>query len=95
MIFLKKNYEITFIRPFASDYFDMTFEKIRNTMYHEFGHHAYVKKQKKITEKDKFYATPPIELKLGKLRNKLRWCYIDSDANSHEWFAENFSLSYW
>ena len=95
-------------RPFSvAGYLDNPVDKLRSTMYHEFGHHIHQMKYVTPTFKDKLgrvYGdrkfTPEIEEKLKKivknerLNNNKFGSFAPSeygDTNQMEWFAENFA----
>tara|TARA_R100001460_G_scaffold2629_1_gene8391 strand:- start:17528 stop:19483 length:1956 start_codon:yes stop_codon:yes gene_type:complete len=89
----------TIKRPFGSDeYFDDGIDKIRSTMYHEFGHHVH-----QITDVKnlKDYLDPILEQRLRKLKGVngrdvnygIRGAPTKyGDKNTKEWFTENFAL---
>ena len=91
-------------RPFtAEQYFDNGVDKIRQTLYHEFGHHVHQFFRKFEEAKG---TTPQIDSrrmpwdnwwnrtqdprlsKALKMKQHTRYAGV----NKHEWFAENFSL---
>ena len=80
-------------RPFvAMQYFEDEVDKLRNLMYHEFGHHIHqMKYVDEFTELNRNYI-PKVEKQIIPLGRKKRGATRYSDANSKEWFAENFSL---
>jgi hypothetical protein len=81
-------------RPFGvDDYLDNDLEKLRSTMYHEFGHHVHQMKyvNKDTTNYGNFLFKPKVEEKLLTLTNK-KYPSNYSKTNNKEWFAENFSL---
>ena len=83
-------------RPFSADhYLDGDLDKLRNTMYHEFGHHVH---QMKYVTKDTYQYGGGY---ISKVEKDLRSLTIKfpvkspsnyAKVNDKEWFAENFSL---
>jgi hypothetical protein len=80
-------------RPYsAAHYYDNDLDDLRSTMYHEFGHHIH--QMKYVNSKTLDYAPgfkPKVELAMDKITDKF-YPTGYSKTNSHEWFAENFSL---
>tara|TARA_B110000977_G_C10939019_1_gene440104 strand:- start:185 stop:1006 length:822 start_codon:yes stop_codon:yes gene_type:complete len=87
-----------FDRPYtAEEYIKNSTELdiVRNTMYHEFGHHIH---QMKYVNNDKGYGVsygwlPKVEEKINRLSRFERiFPTTYSKTNPREWFAENFSM---
>ena len=92
----------------ASEYYDNGVDKSRSTIYHEFGHHIHqtvgLNKAYSYNKKNGKYENylnedvNPIEAELRKdfgtkrERKATDTATEYSEANSKEWFAENFSL---
>jgi len=78
----------TWVRPHNAFYFfEEEMDRFRNIAYHEFGHQVHQMKNKTFRDWD----SPPIEEALSRQRisgGATRY----SNANTKEWFAENFSL---
>jgi hypothetical protein len=92
-------------RPFSTKaYYNNNFDKLRNTIYHEFGHHVHQMKYVTATSTDKLgrlYSAkfkPDIEEKIAKIvRSERRKTGLIGnseygDANPKEWFAEQFAV---
>ena len=93
---LWKEKKVVYDRPFSADhYLDGDLDKLRQNMYHEFGHHVH---QMKYVTKDTYqYGAGYI----SKVERDLRSLTIKfpvkspsnyAKVNDKEWFAENFSL---
>ena len=80
-------------RPFGVDhYLDNDLEMLRNTMYHEFGHHVHqMKFVDKSTTNYGVGFTPKVEQQIVQLTGK-KYPSNYAKTNNKEWFAENFSL---
>lgn len=79
-------------RPFTSDaYFSDPLDKMRSTIYHEFGHNVH--QQYRVNNLGTFYA-PEVEewMKSRATRDVRKSATRYGDKNEREWFAENFSL---
>jgi hypothetical protein len=82
----------------AFNYFDDELDKVRNLMYHEFGHQIhqmkFMNKPEVVADflKEKYGFLPPVEVKLGNIRIARTSATRYSNKNTSEWFAENFSL---
>ena len=79
-------------RPFTSDsYFTDDLDKLRSTIYHEFGHQVH---QQYLVSSSTDFFNPLVErwmrtsAKKGNRKSATRY----GDENAKEWFAENFSL---
>ena len=79
-------------RPWTSDaYFSDPLDKMRSTIYHEFGHNVH--QQYLVTSRANYF-TPEVEkwmksnAKPGTRKSATRY----GDKNEREWFAENFSM---
>jgi len=93
---LWKEKKVVYDRPFSADhYLDGDLDKLRNTMYHEFGHHVH---QMKYVTKDTYQYGGGY---ISKVEKDLRSLTIKfpvkspsnyAKVNDKEWFAENFSL---
>ena len=80
-------------RPFGVDhYLDDDLEMLRNTMYHEFGHHVHQMKyvNKDTTDYGRGFM-PRVEAQLPQITGK-KYPSNYAKTNSKEWFAENFAL---
>lgn len=83
-------------RPFTADgFFESSVDKSNTVIFHEFGHNVH--QQYKVTSKNlggKFTQDePPLERLLDSMyKQKPFFPTKYSEVNSHEWFAENFSL---
>jgi len=81
-------------RPYsAAHYYDNDLDDLRSTMYHEFGHHVHQMKYVSQSTSN-FYGAgfkPKVELAMDKITDKFAPTGY-AKTNSHEWFAENFSL---
>ncbi len=81
------------LRPFSvTAYFDDDFDKLRNVMYHEFGHQVH--QMRYVVGDELRYGTgfiPKVESKITQITSRI---YPSQYAkkNGKEWFAENFSL---
>ncbi len=89
----------TWKRPHnAFHYFPDELDKVRNIMYHEFGHQIhqmkFIDKPEVVADflKEKYGFIPPIEVKLGNIKIARTGSTRYSNKNTKEWFAENFSL---
>ena len=79
-------------------YFDDGLDRIRNNMYHEFGHHVH--QITKVSNAEnyglrEFGGVTDIERRLQRINKKNieeGGPSIYSSNNDHEWFAENFAL---
>ena len=89
-------------RPFSTKaYRSDPVDRLRNTMYHEFGHHIHQMKYVNNPSDYGYRFTPLIEKKVAKLirdeRAKVPFVkrFIGNseygDTNPHEWFAEQFA----
>ena len=85
-------------RPFVADEYienSTELDLVRNTMYHEFGHHVH---QMKYVNNDSGYGVsygwlPKVEEKIQRLSRFERiFPTTYSKTNPKEWFAENFSM---
>jgi hypothetical protein len=83
-------------RPFTADgFFESSVDKSNTVIFHEFGHNVH--QQYKVTSKNlggRFTQDePPLERLLESMyKQKPFFPTKYSEVNSHEWFAENFSL---
>ena len=89
----------THIRPHnAFNYFTDELDKVRNILYHEFGHQIhqmrFIEKADVIKEylENEYGFISPIEKKLASVRIKGTSATRYTEKNTKEWFAENFSL---
>ena len=89
----------THIRPHnAFNYFTDELDKVRNILYHEFGHQIhqmrFIEKADVIKEylENEYRFISPIEKKLASIRIKGTSATRYTEKNTKEWFAENFSL---
>ena len=73
----------------AFEYYDDGFERIRNTMLHEFGHQIH--QQYQVSGSIRRYFDPPVEEAMSGARARGASTRY-GDKNIKEWFAENFSL---
>ena len=94
-----KKIQASWKRPHnAFNYFDDELDKVRNLIYHEFGHQIhqmkFMNKPEVVADflKEKYGFLPPIEVKLGNMRIARTGATRYSNKNTSEWFAENFSL---
>jgi len=80
-------------RPFGVDhYLDNDLEKLRQTMYHEFGHHVHqMKYVNKDTSNYGIGFISKVESQITQITSK-KYPSNYAKKNFHEWFAENFSL---
>ena len=79
-------------RPWTSDaYFSDPLDKMRTTIYHEFGHNVH--QQYRVNGWDSYFK-PEVEewLKSRATRDVRKSATRYGDKNEREWFAENFSL---
>ena len=89
----------THIRPHNGfNYFTDELDKVRNVLYHEFGHQIhqmrFIEKADVIKEylESQYTFVSPIEKKLASIRIKGTSSTRYSETNTKEWFAENFAL---
>jgi hypothetical protein len=84
-------------RPYsAGEYFEWGYDRLVNTIWHEFAHHIH--HQYGVTTEAVYKASPPLEMVLkdiwrnspgkGRLLRPSKY----SDTNSKEWWAESFAL---
>tara|TARA_R110000824_G_scaffold69136_2_gene178068 strand:+ start:2326 stop:3930 length:1605 start_codon:yes stop_codon:yes gene_type:complete len=72
-------------------YYDDGYDRIRNTMLHEFGHQVH--QQYKVSGSIDRYYGPHIESGMSDIKRRVAGASTKyGDTNSHEWFAENFAL---
>ena len=79
-------------RPWTSDaYFSDPLDKMRSTIYHEFGHNVH---QQYMVINRLNYFDPEVEkwMKSRATRDVRKSATRYGDKNEREWFAENFSL---
>ena len=79
-------------RPWTSDaYFSDPLDKIRSTIYHEFGHNVH--QQYLVINRGTYFA-PEVEkwMKSNAKRGTRKSATRYGDKNEREWFAENFSM---
>lgn len=73
----------------AFEYYEDSFDRLRNTMFHEFGHQVH--QQYQVQGRIGAYYSPPTERAMaGSTARSVSSSY--GDKNTKEWFAENFSL---
>ena len=94
----KKGDELTYRAGNGLTYFDDGLDRIRNNMYHEFGHHVHHITKVNNAENYGLRAyggITDIERRLQSINRKNieeGGPSIYSSKNDHEWFAENFAL---
>jgi hypothetical protein len=77
-------------------YYEDGYERLRNTMLHEFGHHVH--QQFKVNGSISAYFTPKLEDALTIVQGRRRSPRVAggstryADTNGAEWWAENFAL---
>lgn len=79
-------------RPWTSDaYFSDPLDKMRSTIYHEFGHNVH--QQYLVINRGTYFA-PEVEkwMKSNAKRGTRKSATRYGDKNEREWFAENFSM---
>jgi len=94
----KRGDELTYRAGNGLTYFDDGLDRIRNNMYHEFGHHVH--QITKVSNAEnyglrEFGGVTDIERRLQRINKKNieeGGPSIYSSDNDHEWFAENFAL---
>lgn len=81
----------------TSEHLSSGFERFRNTVYHEFGHHIHQMYKVKLKDWDSTIGKgywgmykPPIEQRLAKIKGR-KSPSVYGDTNWAEWFAENFA----
>lgn len=73
-----------------ADYYDDPLDRVRSTVYHEFGHLVH-SNYKTLVGSGSYY-NPIVEKWFMGKRLRGTGASVYADKNAHEWFAENFSL---